>query len=472
MLKQASPDKEQRQREQAAFHLEVADRTLKVGRLTSVIGVLILTMFMFIDQPVLGLGSEMVWVRLAGIVPLCVILILSFAVLPSRPWLVVPLHCAALAAVMVQGCLLCYRMFSTRPDTVGWQTGATGALFISILAVFVMAAGARRFLVLITGGPLVLLLTAFAANMVLTPNEFALFIDPVVAAGVTVAMGLVQEGITRREFAMRWLAQQRKVELEAEVKKHQRTAYKLQRQSMELRTSNDELDQFANTISHDLREPLRVISGFLGLIDRQLRSEEPDQHKMHTYIGQTLDGAARMDRLISDLLSFARVGTRGRTFHTVDLEVVVADALKGLAVAIKESEADVQVEGPLPSVLGDRSQLLQLMQNLISNAIKYHRPGEAPRVQVTCELDGSVALISVSDNGIGIPEQFQGEIFEVFRRLHTREEYDGTGMGLAICKKIVDRHDGDLTVTSEEGKGSTFLVELTARPVKAGVTQA
>lgn len=464
VAKSVEIDGAQRERQEVEYQLEVAARTLKVNRLTCVIGIIVLTMFMFLDQPVLGIG-DMVWVRLSGIVPLCVILIISFTLLPGRPHLVVPLHIGSLTALMVQGCLLCYSVFNTRPDTEGWQTGATGALFISILGVFVMAGGGRRFLLLIIGAPLALLLTAFATNMVLSPHEFALFIDPVVAAGVTVAMGLVQEGITRREFSMRWLARLHKEELEAEVAKHRRTAYRLQRQSLELRTSNDELDQFANTVSHDLREPLRVVSGFLGLIHGQLRKDEPDLHKLHTYIGESLDSASRMDRLISDLLAFARVGTRGHTFHTVDLDRVLADALKGLAVAIAESGAEIQLEGKLPTVLGDRSQLLQLFQNLISNAVKYRRPDQAPRIQISGERDKSgMARISVRDDGIGIPKQFHQEIFDVFRRLHTRDEYQGTGMGLAICKKIVDRHGGDLTVLSEEGQGTTFIVELAARP--------
>ncbi len=461
-----APDKDTtaRQERLEAYYQESAERTLKVLRLACVIGVIVLSMFMVIDRPLLGL-TDMVWVRLTGLLPLCIALVLSYSVLPTRPGWVVPFHCLSLIALMVQGCLLCYQSFITRPETVGWQTGATGALFISILAVFVMAAGARRFLILITGVPLTLMLVGFAVNMVLTPQEFALFIDPIVAGVVTVAMGLFQEGMTRREFAMRWLAGRRKEELEEEVSHHQSTTVQLRRQSRELRSSNEELDQFANTVSHDLREPLRVISGFLGLIERQLRKDDPDMHKVHLFIGKSLDGAARMDRLIADLLSYARVGTRGRTFRAVNLGEVLEDVLKGLAVAIKESGAEIQVEGDLPTVTGDRSQLLQLVQNLISNAVKYRRPDQPPKIRVSGERDGGKVSIVVQDNGIGIPAQYLEDIFEVFRRLHTREEYEGTGMGLAICKKIAERHAGDLTVSSVEGEGSTFTVTFDMEPV-------
>ncbi len=463
------PDQEpnRRRREEEKYQLETASSTLKLGRLGASIGIVVLSTFIYLDFTVLGF-PQMLPVRLVGIIPLALFLFGSFTLLPRKLEWVVGAYSFALGAIMAEGAMVAFWVFSVRPDNPGWQTDGTGALFISVLGVFVLAGGARKYLLLITGAPLGLLLGAFTIYQVLRPSEWTLFIDPVVAAVLTVAVGLMQEGLARREFAMRWLAQARKTELEAEVAKHKNTLYQLQRQSIELRTSNDDLDQFANTISHDLRVVLRVVAGFLGVIQQRLEKGDPDPDELRGFIEQTVDGSKRMDRMISDLLSYARVGTRGRTFRAVDLEKVVADARKGLAMAIRESGAEIEVESPLPRVIGDSSQLLQLLQNLLSNAIKYRRPDKPPRVRLSTERVESEVRISVQDDGIGIPAKHHGEIFDVLRRLHTREEYDGTGMGLAICKKIVDRHGGRLEVSSSPGEGATFVVILAAGPAAKG----
>ncbi len=450
-------------REDTEYLMDMGERTLRVGRLASAIGTAALVLFVYLDHQVLG-SQQMLPVRLVGIVPLVLFLIGSFTVLPQRPFWVVRAHAFALTAIVAEGCMVAFWVFSVRPDNPGWQSNGTAALFVSILGVFALAGGARRYMPLITGAPIALLLVSFLFYGVLKPGEWLLFLDPAVAAVITIVAALYQERIIRREFAMRWLAEDRKRELEAEVAKHKRTAYQLQRQSLDLRNSNEELDQFANTISHDLREPLRVVAGFLGVLKQQLERDEPDAEKVKRYITQAVDGAERMDRLISDLLSYARVGTRGRSFRAVELDDIVADARKALAMALRDSGGELVVHSPLPRVIGDGSQLLQLVQNLLGNGLKYCKPDDPPRVEVSAEQVDSEVFLRVRDNGIGIAEEHHEKIFDILRRLHTRDEYPGTGMGLAICKKIVDRHGGSLEVASTPGEGTTFTAILAAAP--------
>ncbi len=232
----------------------------------------------------------------------------------------------------------------------------------------------------------------------------------------------------------------------------------LVRQAKELARSNADLEQFAYVASHDLQEPLRMITGSLGLLGRRYKGNL-DRDADH-FISFAADGAKRMKVLISDLLTYSRVGTRGKEFASTDCEVVVAETLRGLQPAIEESAATV-THDPLPPVMGDESQLLQLFQNLIGNAIKY-RDSKPPVVQVSCKQEDGNWLFSVRDNGIGIDPQYADRIFVIFQRLHTGEQYAGTGIGLAVCKKIVERHGGRIWVESELDKGATFYFTIPA----------
>ena len=225
----------------------------------------------------------------------------------------------------------------------------------------------------------------------------------------------------------------------------------------DLERSNQELEQFAYVASHDLQEPLRMVTSFLTLLQR--RYEGALDEKADSYIHFAVDGASRMQHLISDLLDYSRVTTRGEEPRAVDANDVVARVLNQLGPAIDDAGARVEV-GDLPVVSVDETQLGQVVQNLISNALKFH--GDAsPEVHVSaCRADDGWWEFAVSDNGIGIAEEHVDRIFVLFRRLHTRDEYPGTGIGLAICKKIVERHGGRLWVVSTPGAGASFRFTL------------
>ena len=224
----------------------------------------------------------------------------------------------------------------------------------------------------------------------------------------------------------------------------------------ELRRSNQELEQFAYVASHDLQEPLRKIASFCNLLESRY-ADQLDE-KANVYLHYIVDGALRMQALVNDLLLYSRVTTRGKEFAPTDTNDALREALANLDVAVAESNACVTYD-PLPTVLGDVAQLTRLFQNIIGNAIKYR--GEAPpQVHVSVLEKGDEWVFSVRDNGIGIAPEYAERIFVIFQRLHTREEYSGTGIGLSVCKKIAERHGGRIWVESEEGCGATFYFSL------------
>ncbi|RLC93830.1 MAG: hypothetical protein DRI39_04605 [Chloroflexi bacterium] len=241
-----------------------------------------------------------------------------------------------------------------------------------------------------------------------------------------------------------------------DITERKQSQEKLTQLMTELSRSNAELEQFAYVASHDLQEPLRMVSSFLQLLARRYEGkldEEADE-----FIRYAVDGARRMQGLINDLLTYSRVGTRGKPFEPTDCEEVLEQALANLHIAIEESGATV-THGPLPTVVADEGQLVQLLQNLVGNALKFRRD-EPPRVHIGAEQAGDMWVFSVSDNGIGISPEYCDRIFILFQRLHSRDEYPGTGIGLAVCKKIVERHGGRIWVESEVGKGATFRFTL------------
>ncbi len=224
----------------------------------------------------------------------------------------------------------------------------------------------------------------------------------------------------------------------------------------ELKRSNSELEQFAYVASHDLQEPLRMVSSYTQLLGR--RYQEKFDADAREFMGYIVDGAARMKQLIEDLLSYSRVGTKGRDFKPVDLEKPLSRALANLKAAIDESAAAVSFD-PLPALPADEVQLAQVFQNLIGNALKF-RSSAAPRIHVSSLERDHEWEFAVRDNGIGIEPQYFERIFMVFQRLHSKGEYPGTGIGLAIVKKVVERHGGRVRVASTPGEGSAFIFTL------------
>src|SRR5690606_20808248 len=233
---------------------------------------------------------------------------------------------------------------------------------------------------------------------------------------------------------------------------------KLEQQLMvrtrELESRNKELEQFAYVASHDLQEPLRKVSSFVQLFAKRYADQVDETGQ--SYLNFAVDGAHRMQRLIDDLLHYSRVSRGQGDLRPVDLERTYALLLQDLSQAIAEAGATLEC-GALPVVLGEPVQMRALLQNLIGNALKYHKPGRTPLIRIRAEgHENGVATVHVEDNGIGIEPRFFERIFVIFQRLHNRLEYPGSGIGLAICKRIVENHGGRLWLESVPGEGSTF----------------
>jgi light-regulated signal transduction histidine kinase (bacteriophytochrome) len=245
--------------------------------------------------------------------------------------------------------------------------------------------------------------------------------------------------------------------LAEDVTEKRKTDELVRRSNEELRRANADLEQFAYSASHDLQEPLRQVAVYSQLLEKRYASTlDP---KALDYLGYCVEGAHRMQSLIGGLLAYSQAGQAGvESESLVDANKVMEDVRKNLAASIEETGAVVNVSA-LPSVYGDAIPLTQLLQNLVSNALKYHG-SRTPEVAVSAAPDGNFWRFAVQDNGIGIPAEFRTQIFGIFKRLHDRQTYPGTGIGLAICQKIVERHGGRIWVESEEGRGSTFFFTL------------
>jgi light-regulated signal transduction histidine kinase (bacteriophytochrome) len=241
-------------------------------------------------------------------------------------------------------------------------------------------------------------------------------------------------------------------QLSAELGERKLAQQKLAQTLSDLERSNKDLEQFAYVASHDLQEPLRKVGSFTELLERRYKDQlGPDADR---YIGYIVDGARRMSQLINDLLTYSRIGSSSIKFAKTDCNEVLEHTLADLQHLIRERGA-VVTHDDLPVIMADRLQLGVVFQNLIANAIKFRRD-EPPQVHVSARLVDGVWIFSVSDNGIGIEPEFFERIFVMFQRLHTKEQYSGTGIGLAICKRVIERHGGRIWVESEFGNGATF----------------
>jgi PAS domain S-box-containing protein len=244
-----------------------------------------------------------------------------------------------------------------------------------------------------------------------------------------------------------------------DITERKRAEEELGRYAAELKRSNEELEQFAYVISHDLHEPARMVNIYLDLLENRYQGQLDERADM--FIDYAADSAERMQEMINALLDLSRVGTRGETLVPTDVEGVLERTLRSLGWAIEEANAEV-THDPLPTVLADQAQLAQVFQNLVANGIKFCKEDVPPHVHVSAEQENDEWVFSVADNGIGIDPEQTERLFQIFQRLHTREEYEGTGMGLALCKRIVERHGGRIWVESKPGEGSTFIFTLPA----------
>ncbi|MEX0600668.1 MAG: ATP-binding protein [Rhodothermales bacterium] len=245
-------------------------------------------------------------------------------------------------------------------------------------------------------------------------------------------------------------------ELERRVEK--RTS-ELKRVNIDLVQRNKSLEEFASVASHDLREPLRKITVFGGMLEDELGPELSDHHR--SMLERMITAATRMKTLIRGLLAYSRLSTSDYSFETVDLSKVVDDVLVDLEIAVARAGAVIEVDA-LPHLEADATQMRQLFQNLISNSLKFRRPDVSPRVEISCMMDreGKQIEIAVSDNGIGFESTYAEQIFEPFRRLNPQHEFEGSGIGLAMCRRIVERHGGTISATSTPGEGTTFHMML------------
>ena len=238
----------------------------------------------------------------------------------------------------------------------------------------------------------------------------------------------------------------------------ERTA-ELQETNERLVRSNKDLTQFAYVASHDLQEPLRTVGSYAGLLGRRYEGKLDDQ--ADKYIRFIVDGAKRMQNLVQDLLAYSRVGTQALKFEPTDMNTVLQQAKDNLRLAIAERSAKI-ISDPLPHTISDAGMMTQVLQNLIGNAVKFSKPGESPVVQVSAKREGNELIFSVRDNGIGFESKYAERIFVIFQRLHQVGAYPGTGIGLAICQRIVEAHGGRIWAQSEPGNGSTFSFTLPA----------
>lgn len=240
--------------------------------------------------------------------------------------------------------------------------------------------------------------------------------------------------------------------------KLQEEGKRLEMSMNQLEAKNEELEDFAYTASHDLKEPLRMVRSFLELLEK--RYKHALDKKARQYIHFAVDGAERMQQLIEDLLEYSRVGRHSITLTKVQIKELVLEAKKNLKTQIEENKAEIRINDNLPEINASHTEMMQVFQNLLSNAIKFRNDGQNPVITVGGEKSKNRTTIWVKDNGIGIPGDNIPEVFDIFKRLNNRTEYPGTGIGLAICRKIIERHNGSIYVESEPGKGSTFFIKL------------
>lgn len=251
--------------------------------------------------------------------------------------------------------------------------------------------------------------------------------------------------------------------LDREKTKAAHAEHMLADRMLELKRCNSDFEQFAYVVSHDLQEPLRMVASYTDLLAQRYKGQFDE--RAEKYVAFASDGAKRLQRLLEALLAFSRVGTRGRLPEPTDLTAVAKGAARKLALAMTRAGAHVEIDA-LPEVMADAAQIGQVFENLLDNAIKF-RGSHAPHIRIDAEVSGEERIIRVRDNGIGIDAKIPDRVFMLFQRLHDREAYDGIGVGLTLCRKIIERHGGRIWYESQPGGGSTFFFTLPAVHQKA-----
>ncbi len=248
------------------------------------------------------------------------------------------------------------------------------------------------------------------------------------------------------------------VSVRYEITERKLAEEQLQIYSKKLETSNQELQDFASVAAHDLQEPLRKIQSFTDRLGTKAKTVlTPD---MFDYMERIQNSAHRMQVLINDLLSYSRVTTQAKPFALISMDDIIAQVISDFDIRLEQNHGEISCQKNLPQIYADATQMQQLFQNLVGNALKFSKPSVAPKVKIHCEKKENQCVFMVQDNGIGFEEKYLDRIFTIFQRLHGRHEYEGTGIGLAVCKKIVERHGGSITAKSNFGEGSTFVVSL------------
>jgi signal transduction histidine kinase len=273
---------------------------------------------------------------------------------------------------------------------------------------------------------------------------------------------LIKKEIDSKQLkrSIQYSIERKKIEIELE-KSQENLEEKVKERTKALEQSNKELQQFAYIASHDLREPLRMITSFLQLLERRYKDQLDDD--ANEFIGFAVDGAKRLDDMIKDILEYSKVTNKKMTFSLIDVEQVLDETLTNLKMLIDENNVII-THDPLPNITGDEKLMVLLFQNLIGNSIKY-KSQKQPNIHISSKKEGDHYLFSVVDNGIGMSEEYLERIFTIFQRLHTQEEYEGTGIGLAIAQKIVHQHGGSIWAESELGEGTTFHFTIPIDPV-------
>ncbi|MFE5239419.1 MULTISPECIES: sensor histidine kinase [unclassified Streptomyces] len=317
-------------------------------------------------------------------------------------------------------------------------------------------------------------LIALVIGFVLSVVSLSLLLQRVVGRplnALTAASDRVRAGAFDARIAVRGPSDVRAVaaaaedmrrRLVAELAESQDRETLLAEQTTELRRSNSELEQFAYVASHDLQEPLRKVASFCQLLEKRYGTQLDDRGRQ--YIAFAVDGAKRMQVLINDLLTFSRVGRVQQSWKPVDLGGALDRALSNLTLAVEESGATVVREDPLPELLGDSTSLTMVWQNLIGNAVKFRKPDVPCRITVGCVQEGEDWHLTVADNGIGIAPEFADKVFIIFQRLHARDEYEGTGIGLSLCRKIIEFHGGRIWLDPEPAEGTLIHFTLPVLP--------